>query len=486
MTEKPEETLAAYEGRLEEEAVALEEAAFDRYYRHSDVDVGAFEKRYREILLEPGAAAACEGVRGDKAAGADATRRAAILADWITDARMMTDEILALKDELEKVVIMTKPSLDGKEIARHEKTTILMKNGDRDLRRRAYLGEGALRVALAEPGRRLYRLRNDAARALGYADYPSLALGLEGLTVDELLAIFDRYEQETRAPYREMMAEGVERFGLGRLEPWDAAFIPEQLNAASDKHFPREGGMTTLKAVVKGFGRDLDAMGIQIHADADIPYGGLCFAIRIPDDIRILLSLKDGMGDYRVLYHEFGHAFHRKLMTATPFTLKVGEAGFFNEAMAEVWGLWVDRPAWLAAYTKMSAAEIEHTDKAAARSFAARIRKFMAHQVYEIAAYRNADGDFDAMLNDAARRYLDYQYEAGTWQEVYFPYLYPMYNKNYMLARVIQRAVHKRMEKEFGEPLGKPAAFDFLVDNFYADGAARTWREKLAAVGVTI
>jgi hypothetical protein len=55
-----------------------------------------------------------------------------------------------------------------------------------------------------------------------------------------------------------------------------------------------------------------------------------------------------------------------------------------------------------------------------------------------------------------------------------------------MLARVIQRAVHRHLESEFGELLGEPKVFDFLVENFYADGALLTWKEKLAAVGLTL
>jgi hypothetical protein len=61
-----------------------------------------------------------------------------------------------------------------------------------------------------------------------------------------------------------------------------------------------------------------------------------------------------------------------------------------------------------------------------------------------------------------------------------------MYNKNYMLARVIQRAVHRHLEKAFGEPLGEPAAFGFLVERFYADGALDDWKSKLASVGAEL
>jgi hypothetical protein len=111
----------------------------------------------------------------------------------------------------------------------------------------------------------------------------------------------------------------------------------------------------------------------------------------------------------------------------------------------------------------------------------------MARQSFEIDAYRDPDGDMDAALDRHAERFLGFGYnDPERWAEEYFPLLYPIYSKNYMLARVIQRAVHRHLEKEYGEILDQPKVFDFLVDNFYRDGALLTWKEKLAAVGASL
>jgi oligoendopeptidase F len=227
-------------------------------------------------------------------------------------------------------------------------------------------------------------------------------------------------------------------------------------------------------------------LNIPIHADADIPYGGLCFAVRVPDDIRILLNLKDGMSDYQTLFHEFGHAVHRKFVAAKPYALRVGETGFFAEGMADVWALFVNRPSWLRANTKLTAAEVDAVAANAARIFAVRTRRFMAAQLVEIQIYRDLDGDWDRYYDEASRRYLGVATGPDIWKEFYFPHLYPVYNKNYMLARVIQRGVHARLEREFGDFLGQPAAFDFLVTHLYAPGASLPWKEKLARVEVAI
>ncbi|HUV86288.1 MAG TPA: M3 family metallopeptidase [bacterium] len=486
MTEDPVRSLKEVEGELEALHAAEGEDVFSLYYEHADVDVAAHEKRRRDALLAPEVAAACEAIlAGDY--DASSRRRAKIVSDWVTLARAETDDVIDLKEEIQKIVINVKPTLDGEEIPRHRKTSILFKEADRDVRRRAFQSEGKLREELFERARRLYRLRNDAAQALGYEDYPSLALEGEALTLSELKDLIDKYERATRQPYEELMAEGVGRFQLDKVEPWDVHYVTDRLCAADDKYFPNEAALPSLADVVKGFGLDLEALGIALHADADIPYGGLCFAIRIPDDVRILLNLKDGMSDLRVLYHEFGHAVHRKFTAAENFSLKVGDAGFFAEAMADTWALLVDRPAWLRRFTKMPEDEIARVADAAEKSFAARVRRFMAAQSFEIDAYRNADGDLAATLDDYAERFLGYRYgDDGMWAEQYFPLLYPMYSKNYMLARVVQRAVHGYLEREYGEPLGEPKAFGFLADRFYADGALRTWKEKLAAVGMEL
>jgi hypothetical protein len=471
---------------LEALSVAEGKDAFELYYRHADVDLAAHERRRRDALLDPVVAETCAAISADDY-GPTAARRAAIVSDWVTQVRAETDEIIELKDEIQKIVIATRPTLDGKEIPRHEKTDILFKDDDRAKRRRALDSESELRRRLEGRARRFYGLRNEAAQNLGYDDYPSLALAGEQLTGAELENLFATYERATRPAYEELLAEGAEQFRLGRVEAWDLNYVSYRLSAADDKYFPKEAALPSLAAVVKGYGRDLEALGIPIYPDADIPYGGLCFAVRVPDDIRILLNLKDGMGDFQTLYHEFGHAVHHKSARCESFALKSGDPGFFDEAMADTWALLVNRASWLRAFTAMADGEISRLEEAAEKAFAVRTRRFMAQQSFEIDAYRDPDGDLDAALNRHAERFLGYRYaDAGRWAEVYFPLLYPMYSKNYMLARVIQRAVHRYLGGLFGELLGEPKVFDFLVEKFYADGALDDWKSKLASVGAEL
>ncbi|MGD8719847.1 MAG: M3 family metallopeptidase [Candidatus Zixiibacteriota bacterium] len=486
MTPDPLRRLGEIENHLEDLREAQGKDAFALYYEHADVDLASHEKKMRDAALEPEVAETCEAVlAGD--CDATAKRRARILSNWITQIRVDTDEIIDLKNDIQKIVIHTKPTLDGEEIPRNAKTKILFNDEDRDKRRRAFNSEGQLRSELLDRARRLYRMKNESARALGFEDYPTLVLAGEDLTVDELNGIFDKYEAETRPAYEELIAEGAERFGLERVEPWDLNYVATKITSADDNYFPRAVAMPSLTKVVTGYGRDLDSMGIVIHEDADIPYGGLCFSIRTPTDIRILVNLKDGMQDLHTLYHEFGHAVHRKFTGPEYYTLKAGDTGFFAEAMADTWGMLVHRPAWLDEYTDMSEDEIGRIDRAADKTFACRVRRFMARQSFEIDAYRDPDGDMDAALDRHAERFLGFGYnDPERWAEEYFPLLYPIYSKNYMLARVIQRAVHRHLEKEYGEILDQPKVFDFLVDNFYRDGALLTWKEKLAAVGASL
>jgi len=478
--------LEEVEGRLEELGAALENDAFVQYYQHADVDMAGHEKKIRAALLDRGVAAACDAIR-EADVEPTVRRRAEIVSHLVTEARAATDEIIELKEEVTRIVITTPGHLDGADLPRHRRTEILFKDDDREKRRRAFFAEGKLREELQDKGRRLLRLRNDAARNLGFESYPALALAAEDLTVPELTAIFDRYDRETTPAYEQLVTEARARFGLGRVEAWDLNYVGQKIFSAPDHYFPRDRGVETLAGVVRGFGRELDELGIPIYADADIPYAGLCFAVRVPDDIRILLNLKDGMAECSVLYHEFGHAAHRKFCRVAPYSLKVGDAGFFAEAMADVWGCLIFRPAWLRKYAMMPEDEIEAVRAGAEMEYASRIRRFMAHQLYEIDAYLDPDGDLDASLDRHTERFLGHRYDdAGMWAQNYFPFLYPMYSKNYMLARVIQRLVHRYLEGQVGELLDTPRTLELLIDHFYADGATTPWKAKLSAIGAAL
>lgn len=485
MPSDPVTKINEFESKLEAIAHRADTALFEMYYKHAECEAAKYERILRDEMLSKDVIAAVETIRGGDYEPA-LKRRADILWFWILEAQTNTDEVLVLKNDIQDLALKIRPVINGVEVPRHQKVDIIFKNPSRDERHDAYRSEGQLQAAVGDKIRKLAKLRNAAARAIGFPDFPSVVLHFEGLTLGSLQSFIDRYEKETRADYEEFLRTARERFSLDAIEPWDSCYAVESLTSCPLEYFPKENAIPALRATVKNLGRDLDDLGIKFYTDADIPYGGLCFPIQVPNDIRILVNVKDGMNSYRLLYHEFGHALHRRFMEVTSLVLKVGDPGIYSEGLGEVWSLFIDRPAWLRAHTAATEAEIATHQDTARMAFAFRVRRYLALTLFELNYYRDPDGDMDAHFIEPDERIMGYRHEPGIWAGNHSLSLFPIYVKNYSFGRIIQKAVHAKLENLFGEFLTKPEAIDWLIRNLYAPGFSRPWRESLAAAGIEV
>jgi len=123
-----------------------------------------------------------------------------------------------------------------------------------------------------------------------------------------LKALFKQLEEQTVIPYGNYLLHLSAESSIDKLMPWDIEYLFSR-KRLPDKAFPKEGIIPAVKDVFGGTGFDIDALGIDVKYH-DIPFGGLCFGILVPDDVRILANPLDGHSYYLTLFHEFGHALH--------------------------------------------------------------------------------------------------------------------------------------------------------------------------------
>lgn len=472
------------ETRLEKVAVGYNSSSFNLYVGRPAPDLSQFDAAFSALLLEPSHQQVVNFWR-EKAVDPLLRRRLELFRRTFTGAEVSkAPKISETRNSINDQLIKYQPQVGGHKLNRSDITEILRTQPDRDYRRRVYeqaLSPLSFRLAPQVAG--LLKLRNAEARRLGYPTYADLHLELLGLNRLSLCELFDHLAQLTEAPYQAFLEKSRREFGLDRVEPWDLQWLAERKASLPGLPFQRGKILSLAHALLAQFGLQPEALPIEL-VTKDIPFSGLCFTIKVPDDIRILSNPRDGYPSFRTLIHEFGHSIHAAYNSQPYFTLK-REGGIFNEGMAETLAYFTHYPDWLSAVTGMSQAQVSQYRLENNARRILRLRNLLAQARFEIEAYSQPEADLDRLLADYEAHYLGIPVNlTPRWAAVSFPTTHPIYRQNYILADLIAAQTHVALNHRFGSffalgPSERTAIFNFLRDNYFAPGNSLEWTEKI-------
>lgn len=353
---------------------------------------------------------------------------------------------------------------------------IVRSNPDRELRKAAWLSYSELSQAIAADMLKLMKLRNEAAREAGYDNYVDMVLQLNGMTTEEVESILKELTASTEEAYQRVINEGAAKLGLDTVEPWDVQYILEQAGEVPNQYFPKSKILPALEDWCRQMSIDLEQLGISHHW-IDIPYNGLTMGLN-RKDIRILGNPTDGYAYYKTAFHELGHALHGALKEVDSLVL-LRESSIFTEGIAEIFGYISHHPAWMA-YMGLSDSEIKQAQKGAKGPWFFYLRQRTSFCLFEYEVYKNPEQDIDALF---ARTEADIlggglnmtsRWAANAWYVNY-----PVYWQNYVLADVIASQVHHHLDAEVGSLYTSPEAYNFVIQNYIAQGALVPWMEKI-------
>ena len=100
-----------------------------------------------------------------------------------------------------------RPIIDGKEVNDNDIENILKTEKNSAKRQKAWEASKEVGKAVAADVIELVKLRNEAARQLGFKNYYEMSLIANEQTVDEVIAIFDELEKLTDEPYKKLKSE---------------------------------------------------------------------------------------------------------------------------------------------------------------------------------------------------------------------------------------------------------------------------------------
>jgi peptidyl-dipeptidase A len=417
------------------------------------------------------------------------------------------DRITRAESEVQETYSTFRAEFDGHSATDNELEDVLRTEQETPRVREAWEARKQIGPVVADDLRRLAHLRNEAARAIGFADYWQAQLLLDELDPDRLLQTLEDVDICTRSPFQAMKADLdghlAKRYGVevAELRPWhysDPFFqeTPEVFAPPADplyvEHDVVELAAQTYRAL--GFG-NIDS----ILARSDLyPRTGKnqhAYAVDIDreGDVRTFLNVERNARWMGTLLHELGHTIYQDGIDRTelPWDLRDDPQGFLNEGFAMFCEQPATNPEWLSRIVGLaSTAAHKLGPRLAAQdtaSLLAFVRWCLTITRFERGFYADPDQDLNRLWWDLEERYQHIPRPEGRdapdWAAKVHVATAPVYYQKYLLGRLFSAQLARKMDADMGGWWeGRPKSGEYVKRALFMPGATYAWPELVERV----
>ncbi|MEX2048594.1 MAG: M3 family metallopeptidase, partial [Gemmatimonadota bacterium] len=367
---------------------------------------------------------------------------------------------------------------------------------DSAARHEAWEASKTVGAAVADDVRELARMRNEAAKSLGYRDWFALSLANDELDEGKLLRTLSDCDRATAEPFARwkgaLDVRLAERFrcDASELRPWHYAdpFFQEAPVEGSVDLDPLFKG----KDVVGLAGRTFEGIGLEVAPILErsdlFPRSGKCqhaFCIDVDreGDVRVLANVIDNQAWTDTMLHELGHGvYDLGFDEELPWLLRDTHL-VTTEASALLFGALAGDREWLERVLEIgadAAAELDGRLRAArAADLLVFTRWVLVMTGFEQALYADPDSDLDAAWWDLVSRHQLVTPPDGRrapdWAAKIHIAIAPVYYHTYLYGAIVAAQIRDALTRAVGGLVERPEAGKMLVERLFSPGASVRW-----------
>jgi peptidyl-dipeptidase A len=406
--------------------------------------------------------------------------------------------IVELEASVESRFAQHRGEVGGRAVDDNEIKRILRSSDDVAERREAWEASKTVGAAVADDVRELARLRNEAARSLGYRDWFALAVETSEMDETRLFETLDECDRLTADAFAAWKAKTdarlAERFGcrVADLRPWhyeDPFF--QEVPAAGGVDLTDVFSGTDVVALARA---TYDGIGVETSAILDrsdlFPRDGKCqhaFCIDVDreGDVRVLANVADDRYWADTMLHELGHgAYDLGFDRSLPWLLRDCHLTV-TEGIAILMGRLAIEADWLREIAGVDAAEAERLDAALRAAQAAELLVFtrwvLVMTNFERALYADPEADLSAVWWSLVSRYQlvtppDGR-DAPDWAAKIHVACAPVYYHTYLYGNLVASQLRATLDRVAGGLVGRREAGALLRERVFRPGQALRWDE---------
>ncbi|HJS49959.1 MAG TPA: M2 family metallopeptidase, partial [Gaiellaceae bacterium] len=417
-----------------------------------------------------------------------------MLPHQVSDA--LREAIVELESAVEGTFSRHRGVVHGVEVADTEIKRILRHSDDSGERRRAWEAAKTVGAAVADDVRKLARLRNQAARALGHRDWFALSLATDELDEGKLLVTLAEADRVTSGPFARWKSALDEklahRFGcaVDDLRPWHYAdpFFQEAPPDGSLDLDPLFAGQDVIALSRRTFeGAGLEVAGILGRSDLFSRPGkcqhAFCVDMDRRGDVRVLANVVETHDSADTMLHELGHGvYDLGFDGGLPWLLRDTHL-VATEASALLFGALAGSCEWL---ERVLGVEASQSAELAPRLGAARAadllvftRWVLVMNAFERALYEDPEGDLDSTWWALAARHQLVTPPDGRrapdWAAKIHIAVSPVYYHTYLYGAIVALQLKDTLDGATGGIVDRPEAGAVLAQRLFAPGQSVRW-----------
>ncbi len=516
-TAKAKAFLARHEAKLRPLEVAGNKAWWDANTTGSEAAFARKEEAQNQVdaaLADAGAFAELKALDADAKAGkiADAVVARSVNVVYLQYLeKQVKPELLrqmtAKANAVEKGFNVYRAKVDGAEMPDSKVREVLKGSKDSALRQKVWEASKGVGKEVEADLKALVKLRNDAARELGFANYHVMMLTLNEQETGELFKLFDELDALTRGPFLAAKADIDERlakqYGIKAedLQAWhyhDPFFqeSPAVYSADLDAPYRNADILALCQKFYKGIGLPID----DVVARSDLyekkgksPHA-FCTDIDREGDVRVLANIVPNEYWAGTMLHELGHSVYssKNIPGKLPYVLRGESHILTTEGVAMQFERFSKSRNWL---EKMGVA-LDKPDEFDAAARATQRNQLLIFsrwcQVmlrFEQGMYENPEQDLNALWWNLVEKYQGVKKPAGRNAPDYASKIHivsaPVYYHNYMMGQLFASQVHRAICKELynnADPksvtyINDPRVGAFMTAKVFAPGRTLSWKE---------
>jgi peptidyl-dipeptidase A len=415
--------------------------------------------------------------------------------------------MIAKSNAIEQAFNLYRPKVDGKEMTDNEVRDILRHSTDSARRRAVWEAGKGVGPVVENDLKQLVKLRNEAARKLGFKDYHAMQLELNEQTQEQVLKLFDQLDELTRGPFHAAKAEidaalakncGV---AADELRPWhyhDPFFqeSPEVFGGNADEIYSKLDVLKLSRDFYAGIGLPVDDViarsdlfekkGKNPHAfSTDIDREG---------DVRVLANIVPNRQWIETMLHELGHSVYssKNIPRSVPYLLRCESHILTTEGVAMMFEKLPDNGDWLQAMG-VKLADPKQFSATAAKLQRNRLLIFSRWcQVmfrFEKELYGNPDQDLNRLWWSLVEKYQEIKPPAGRNAPDYAAKIHiviaPAYYHNYMMGELFASQLHHTIARDAlggSEPaasifVGRKEVGEFMKKKVFEPARTLDWNQ---------
>jgi len=414
--------------------------------------------------------------------------------------------ITAKANAVEQQFNVFRARVDGRELPDSDVRNVLKNSTDSAQRQAVWEASKRVGAVVENDLKELVGLRNEAAKALGFANYHALQLKLSEQDGAELIKLFDDLDALTKGPFETAKAEIDERlakrYGVqaNALQAWhyhDPFFqeSPSVFDTNLDAPFARADITKLCADFYKGIGLPIDdviARSDLTEKPSKSPHA-FCTDIDREGDVRVLANIQPNEYWMGTMLHELGHAVYssKNIPNKLPYVLRAEAHILSTEGVAMQFERFSKSRAWIEKMGITLTTPVAF-EEAASRTQRNQLLIFSRWcQVmlrFEKGMYENPTQDLNKLWWDLVERYQNVKKPANRNAPDYASKIHicsaPVYYHNYMMGQLFASQVHHAIARDVykeNDPrkviyVGDARVGQFMKDKVFAPGRTLDWK----------